>query len=279
MILQFHAGGIAERLAMTPGVLACLFRWACRGIDAAIVMTTFGSRDPEALGITDVRIIPHQIEDENPTGQVPRYAPGKRIILYAGHLHGPKGTPALIEAFAQIAPAYPEARLVLMGEFLHPYPEAECRTRIQELTLTDRVELCGVKRGQEKADRYRDAHLFVFPSLAASESFGLVMIEAMMWGLPILATDWRGNREVVQDAGVCCPASGDLAQNLALLLQQMLASDEALAQTAQASRRRFEKCFRSNPRHTPYRNLATEFVAQEKRRPEDAGAIPPTRLP
>jgi glycosyltransferase involved in cell wall biosynthesis len=44
---------------------------------------------------------------------------------------------------------------------------------------------------------YSSAALFVFPSVAPYESFGLVLAEAMMWGLPIVASDWKANREVV----------------------------------------------------------------------------------
>jgi glycosyltransferase involved in cell wall biosynthesis len=44
---------------------------------------------------------------------------------------------------------------------------------------------------------YSSAGLFIFPSVAPYESFGLVLAEAMMWGLPIVASDWKANREVV----------------------------------------------------------------------------------
>ena len=55
----------------------------------------------------------------------------------------------------------------------------------------------GSRAPEELGAFYSSAALFVFPSVAPYESFGLVLAEAMMWGLPIVASDWKANREVV----------------------------------------------------------------------------------
>jgi glycosyltransferase involved in cell wall biosynthesis len=55
----------------------------------------------------------------------------------------------------------------------------------------------GSRAPEELGAFYSAAELFVFPSVAPYESFGLVLVEAMMWGLPIVASDWKANREVV----------------------------------------------------------------------------------
>ncbi len=280
VVVQFHAAGVAERLAASNGVIERLLRLAYRHVGGAIVMTKFNRRDPEAFGIREIAVIPHRLPDENPEAYLPDFSgfekaeSGKQkvesavnvpslpashhspflTIIYAGHLYDLKGTPQLVDAFAEIASAYPATRLVLMGEFLPPYTEAACRARCAELGIADRVEITGVLRGEKKAAQFRAAHLFVFPSVAPYESFGLVLAEAMMWGLPIVATDWRGNRDVAEQVAIFAPVEGDLARNLAVSLAESLNQIICNSARAQDSRARFEKMFRLAADQSDYRN-------------------------
>lgn len=254
--VQFHAAGAADRLAR-GGVLSSGLRAAYRAVDGAIVMTGFNRSDPEALGIRCVEIIPHRIPDENPGGALPDFAARPLTVLHAGHLYDLKGTPQLVEAFARAAREHPSWRLVLMGEFLPPYSAESCLARCQELGILDRIEIAGVRHGAEKNSVFRRAHLFVFASVAPYESFGLVMAEAMMWGLPLLVTDWRGNRDVAGDAAVYCQPGADLAANLAAGLGSFMGSPGTWARAAAASRRRYESEFSGEGK------AFREFVARE----------------
>jgi len=93
---------------------------------------------------------------------------------------------------------------------------AVLQEQIRELGVEGRVILSGLLTGRAKQEAFGRADLFVFPSVAPYESFGLVMVEAMMWGLPIVATDWRGNRDVLgaDFEGVCHPIGSDLAVSI-----------------------------------------------------------------
>jgi glycosyltransferase involved in cell wall biosynthesis len=75
-----------------------------------------------------------------------------------------------------------------------------------------------------KWERYAEADLFVFPSVAR-ESFGVVMAEAMMWSLPVLACDWRGNREVLGNPPeqLLFPPEPDLTSQLQRALANVIA--------------------------------------------------------
>ncbi|MFZ4682062.1 MAG: glycosyltransferase family 4 protein [Terrimicrobiaceae bacterium] len=266
VLVQFHAAGIEERLSRRRGLIEWLLRESYRKVAGAIVMTGFNSRDPRALGIRKIEVIPHRICDENPEGILPDYAPFLSlpppasalpfVILYAGHLYDMKGTPQLVEAFGVIAKEHPSTKLVLMGEFLPPYTAERCRARCRELEVEDRVMLTGVLQGHKKAAQFRAAHLFVFPSVAPYESFGLVMVEAMMWGLPVLATDWRGNRDVAgPDAAYCGASDPEVLSHLADSLAALLSDPQILPAMAATSRRRYESNFRQNPDPCDYRNL------------------------
>ena len=59
------------------------------------------------------------------------------------------------------------------------------------------VHFTGPRTGEELAATYAAADLFVFPTAAPYESFGLVLVEAMAWRLPIVASRWRGNFDVL----------------------------------------------------------------------------------
>lgn len=262
VVVQFHAAGIAERLCGGGGVLGKMLKGLYRRVTAAVVMTKFNRRDPEALGVERVFTIPHRLVDENPEGQLPDYSGGseKLTILYAGHLYDQKGTPQLIEAFARVAKSQSGLRLVLMGEFLPPYCWSACEARCRELGIADRVEWVGVLRGEEKNRVFADAGIFVFPSVAPYESFGLVMVEAMMWGLPIVATDWRGNRDVGGPVAEYCETGLQMVDSLAAAMEGLVKNSEKLMERSRASRERFEMCFCENAGSRPYVDLVREIL-------------------
>ena len=223
VVLQFHAAGIADRFAKRRGLLAALISPLYRRCFAAVVMTAFNRRDPEFFGIRRIEVIPHRMPDEFDPALV-RREPDRLRLLYVGHLCPDKGTPELLRAFKMIADRDPSVVLDLVGETLPPFSDARLRAQIRELGLEARVELPGVLTGRAKLEAFGRADLFVFPSVAPYESFGLVMVEAMMWGLPIVASDWRGNRDVLGDdfEGICHPLGDDLAASIASALDSAI---------------------------------------------------------
>ena len=241
--VQFHAAGIADRLRQRQGLLERALRIVYAGVNGAVVMTDFNRRDPEELAIGRIEVVAHTLPDENEGRKLPDYDQRPLTLLYAGHLYDLKGTPQLVEAFGVLAQDLPDWRLVLMGEFLPPYSAESCLRRGRELGIEGRVEIAGVLRAADKAEKFQGAHLFVFPSIAPYESFGLVMAEAMMWGLPMVVSDWRGNRDV---AGSCAryfdPMQG-MTENLAVSLRESMSNPEELRRVSDLSRRRFETCF------------------------------------
>ncbi len=197
VMLHFHAGGICDLLQKKSSRLAGMAAWLYGRADSAVVMNKFSLRDPHACGIREVAVIPHRLQDNYEVDLAAQIAK-KLNLLYVGNLHDDKGTSTLLKAFKLLIKCYPDAKLELAGEFHPPYDQNIFDMEVTELNVADHVKWIGKISGDVKSRAFAKAALLVFPTVAPSESFGLVMVEGMMWGLPVLASDWRGNRDVLE---------------------------------------------------------------------------------
>jgi glycosyltransferase involved in cell wall biosynthesis len=143
--------------------------------------------------------------------------PQQPYLLHVGQAYPHKNLRRLIQAFAQVAPAHPELRLVLAGK-AHPTETPQLKALVAELGLQPRVEFRAYVPYAELPDLYRGALAFVFPSLW--EGFGLPVLEAMACGTPVITSLGSGTQEVAGEAAVLVdPADGEaLRQGLAQLL-------------------------------------------------------------
>jgi glycosyltransferase involved in cell wall biosynthesis len=201
LVVHFRAAGLAEKMEASSSFL----RWICSMIygnlaDEAVVLLGYGERDAKAVGIDKITVIPNayenRVRDWSRGGNVEA---GYTTFLSVGHICKDKGTPQLIEAFGRMAKENPNIRLNLVGETLPPYSQKSLEDDIMATGCSSQINLLGVLEGAELDRQYKEADLFVFASVAPYESFGMVLIEAMHWSLPIAVTDWRGNVSVCGD--------------------------------------------------------------------------------
>ena len=117
-----------------------------------------------------------------------------KTIIFVGRLHPVKGVQYLIEAMATVHQEMPDVKLVIVGD------GAE-RSRLEELAEILDLKSCIQFAGQVPQERIpqmmHQADVFALPSL--SESFGIVNLEAMAAGLPIVATNVGGIPDIVED--------------------------------------------------------------------------------
>ena len=117
------------------------------------------------------------------------------VAVFTGRLHEAKGLDALLAAWPMVIAKRPRARLWLVGEGpLHPKLAAE----IERRNLRRRVMLAGTFDDVEQF--LRAADLFVLP--AREEGTSLALLEAMAAGLPVVTTENRGNRHVIEGEGL-----------------------------------------------------------------------------
>ncbi len=115
--------------------------------------------------------------------------PDEVLLLYAGRVANEKNLPMLIDAFARLPESVAPVRLLIVGD-------GPLRVRLERNNRDSRILFAGYRTGEELASCYASADLFVFPSL--TETFGNVMLEAMAAGLPVVAFDVPGPRDVVE---------------------------------------------------------------------------------
>jgi 1,2-diacylglycerol 3-alpha-glucosyltransferase len=123
------------------------------------------------------------------------------VLLYVGRLVGEKNLGFLLRAFARIAPRRPRARLLLVGDGTH---KRDLENMARELKLAERVMFTGAIPLSEVPHYAAAADLFVFSSLTDTQ--GLVLIEAMAAGTPVVAVEAPGPVDVLaQGGGVLVP--------------------------------------------------------------------------
>lgn len=146
----------------------------------------FGLKQP-------IAIIPNGIdlESSNNTGDSIRFRNKynilnqSRILLYLSRVHPIKGLPLLINAISQIAESFEDWVLVIAGIDENGH-ESELKQMVTRLGLRERIKFIGPLFGEDKTDAFTSADLFILPS--HSENFGVVVIEALYHGVPVITT-------------------------------------------------------------------------------------------
>jgi len=144
---------------------------------------------------------------------------GRRIVLFVGRLVYYKGIDVLVRAMAQV-----DADLVLIGR--GPL-EAELRELAAARGTAARMSFLAPQSDDELSAWYHAADVFCLPSVARSEAFGLVQIEAHAAGTPVVSTDLPTGVPYANPDGVTglTVPPGDVAA-LAAALNRLLADDE-----------------------------------------------------
>ena len=168
----------------------------------------------------DYRIIPNGIDvDHFAKGAVPwpQYQDGKTNILFVGRMEKRKGLKYLLEAYSRLSWEYPNIRLIVVG----PGNLDKDSQSILSARNPGNVELVGGVSYQDLPRYYASADIYCSPA-TGQESFGIVLLEAMACGKPIVASAIEGYMGIVKDGeqGLLFPRRNPeaLAEKLAILI-------------------------------------------------------------
>lgn len=232
VILHWHAAGLAKwlELVATMRWRSLTYR-LLKQVDLSIVLSKYNRADAEKLFSRQIRVVSNGIPDPCPTfaeqvlpRRKARFAARKQLlsrqplaaadaqhaggdpqlvrVLYLAHCMHEKG---LFDTLSAVALANqrlsqrhaPVAlRLLVAGGFITAGARAEFDRRLAEPGLANMVEYLGFVSGDQKNQLLREADLFCFPTYYENENQPVNLIEAMAFGLPILATRWRSLPEL-----------------------------------------------------------------------------------
>lgn len=128
------------------------------------------------------------------------------VIGMAARFAAEKGVEVLLEALPRILEEYPSAIVLYAGQYKDVLGEEEYLRRllplIEKYQAKGQWKFLGVLDPSQMAAFYPNLDVLVVPSLNSTESFGLVQIEAMMNGVPVVASDLPGVRQPVSLSGM-----------------------------------------------------------------------------
>ena len=232
VILHWHAAGLAKwlELVATMRWRSLTYR-LMKQVDLSIVLSKYNRADAEKLFSRQVKIVSNGIPDPCPTfaetvlpSRKARFTARKKLlsgqpleaaeirqaggdphlvrVLYLAHCTREKG---LFDTLSAVALANQRLtqrqapiafRLLVAGGFVTAEARAEFNRRLAEPGLLNRVEYLGFVSGEQKRRLLQEADLFCFPTYYENENQPVNLIEAMAFGLPILATRWRSLPEL-----------------------------------------------------------------------------------
>jgi glycosyltransferase involved in cell wall biosynthesis len=141
--------------------------------------------------------------------------------LYVGRIAAEKG----LDRLEPLADPEHKIRLTLVGD--GPY-----RTELARRMAAPTITFTGMLHGHELADTYANADVFVFPS--TTDTLGLVLIEALASGLPVIAADSPASRELLRDCPVARLFPPEEADRLPELIRDVLSSGSPASLGARA---------------------------------------------
>ncbi len=219
-----------------------------------------------ALGVAAERIrrIPNAVEEPAEAPRPQRFrrrfglADREPLVLYLGKLTPRKRVESLVEAFAGLEPG---ARLVIAGNDMGS--GRSIRHRVRRLGLAGRTVMTGLLKGGERFDALAAAAVVVYPS--RHEIFGLVPLEALLCGTPVIVADDSGCGENISaTGGGRVVALGDVAA-LKEALGELLAVPQSARREAATAAERVRERFTAGPVSRTHEKLYREVIAEAGR--------------
>ena len=248
LVLNFH--GAELLLIRKKKWVKPLLKFAIGQAQAVFANSSFTAGKIKALRNVDVEWSPYGTTLE--TGEIsaePTQAPhpvnGKFKILFVGRHIERKGICYLIEAAKYLPRDQFEIRIVGMGDLTD-----KLKAQAAEVSTTPdaaNIIFTGKLSPEELANEYKTANVFTLPAIVDSkgdtEGLGVVLIEAMELGLPVVASNVGGIPDVVVDgvSGILVPEKDPEA--LANAYKRLAAEPELQKQLLEGARKRIDECF------------------------------------
>lgn len=176
-----------------------VLRYAFRKLDGRIAVSRAAKRFVRQYFMAPYRVIPNGVEverfDRSRVSPLPQFDDGRPNILFVGRPEKRKGVGFLLRAYPLVKAEFPEARFIVVGA--GNWEDSPYRAYIERHGMRD-IVVVGRVSETELPRYYRSADVLCSPA-TQGESFGIVLLEGMAAGVPIVASDIEGYRQVVTD--------------------------------------------------------------------------------
>lgn len=274
-VFHFHAGGISELRERLSPLGRLFYRLAYDEADLAIRLSPLSPPDDTVLRARRSVVVPYGLPDEASIypaepDEVPRCDSGGETprILFVAVLRESKGLDVLIDAADELVRRGVDFRLDCLGRFESPAYQRRVRQRLKG-GLGERIHFAGVRTGATKWEAYARADLLCLPSFFESEALPLVVIEAMQFGLPVVATRWRGIPFMVEPGrtGALVPVRDSMA--LADALEPLLCDAKLREEMGRMGRKRYLEKFTMDRWFAELEAAIVDACAEPGSAPED----------
>jgi glycosyltransferase involved in cell wall biosynthesis len=240
-VFHFHASGLSAYLRTLPAPVRKVAMLALRRPSAAIRIAPSAPDEGRALGARLGFVVPNGIRGIDRSARSADADEQVPSIVFMGLVNEGKGSMRVLETAARLRAAGRRFVVRMAGEIESPEYGARLRAFIAEHDLEDSVEFVGVVSGRAKDELFANASVFLFLTRFESETFPTVILEAMSAEVAVVASDWRGIPDMVENgtSGILVP-EGDptaAAEAIARLFDDPGTRDRVAA----AGRRRFEQ--------------------------------------
>jgi len=207
-------------------------------------------RKDYAVGSVNAVVAPLGIRDRSGEFQRRRANDGKIRVLFVGRMERRKGVDLLLTAAVKILKDHANVEFFLAGkdtpntETGKTYREAFIQEYAGESEILRRVQFAGAVTETELYQHYADADIFCLPS--RYESFGLVLLEAMMFGKPVIGCAIGGMQEIVEVGSTGYLAEPDDVASLEKCIRRLIEQDAERQQFGERSRALFVDKFSSD---------------------------------
>lgn len=198
MVTTFYGAELA--LAKRYPFIKNFIRWSTRKSDKVIAISSFTKDEIMRITYAEPEVIPYGAPlevVEKPPSTTPKKGP--KNILFVGRIIERKGLPYLIEAMTKVV-AEIEAQLVIVGGGDR---REELERMVRDMGLEEIVIFTGKVSTDYLKELYEKCDVFVLPSIVDSrgdtEGLGVVLLEALAYKKPIVATDVGGIRDVIKN--------------------------------------------------------------------------------
>ncbi len=258
-VFHFHSGGVSEFIRRYTWLKPAAMK-AYGVADMAIELGESCPRDGGFFAARKVRVVPNGI-DVLSTADNRQSAIGNLRILYVGIHTETKGLFDLLQTARELKRRGVAFEIRTAGLWYTKQERCRFDRLRREYGLESAVLTLGQKTGEELQALYDWADVFFFPTFYPWETFGIVQLEAMASGLPVVASDWQGPKDIVMNGktGFLCPAQHVSA--FADVLQKLAGDRGLVRQLGAAGQARYKQFFTAECFIRNIRQVLTEVLS------------------